>query len=111
MQAGVGSAHPEQFFMGSLFNDACITQHNNPLSFSDGGQPVGNNKVVRFLASPSRESCTTRSLSLSRALVASSKMSTGGFFRKTRAILIKEHRVVLPTPEVPTTANIFPSLH
>ena len=43
-------------------------------------------KVVLLLASFSRDSCTTFSLSLSSADVASSKISIGGFLRNTRAI-------------------------
>ena len=46
-------------------------------------------KVVRPFASSSRERCTSFSLSLSRAEVASSKIRTGGFFRKTRAMLTR----------------------
>ena len=42
--------------------------------------------VVRFFASFSRDSCTTFSLSLSSAEVASSKIRTGGFFKNTLAM-------------------------
>ena len=44
--------------------------------------------VVRFLARASKLCCICRSLSLSRALVASSKIRIGGFFKNTLAILI-----------------------
>ena len=60
-------------------------------------------KVVRPLLSFSSDSYTSRSLSLSRALVASSKIRMGGFFRNTRAM---EMRCFCPpdsfTPRSPT---------
>ena len=45
--------------------------------------------VVRFFASSSRLFWIQRSLSLSRALVASSRIRIGGFFKKTLAIEIR----------------------
>ena len=60
-------------------------------------------KVVRPTESVSSDFCTSRSLSLSSALVASSKIRIGGFFRNTRAM---DTRCFCPpesfTPRSPT---------
>ena len=64
--------------------------------FSTSGRPVravvsrwAMVKVVRPLASFSKEAWTIFSLSLSRALVASSRIMMGGFFKKARAMLMR----------------------
>ena len=65
--------------------------------------------VVLFFASSERDSWTARSDSLSKAEVASSKISSGGFFKNTRAI---EMRCFCPpeslVPRCPTCVS-YPS--
>ena len=86
-QAVVDALLCQQLVVGAGFHDALFAQHKDAVVVLDGGQAVV--RVVRPWASFSRLWPTRISLSLSSALVASSRMRMGGFFRNTRAMAMR----------------------
>ena len=85
-QAVINAFLCQQFLVAALFLNAGFAQHQNAVSVFDGGQAVGNRQRGAALG----QLCPTRiSLSLSSALVASSSSRMGGFFKNTRAMLMR----------------------
>lgn len=78
----IHTAPCQQFFMGTGFRNPIFCQNQNFCAFWIVVRRWAITNVVRFFASFSNDSCTTLSLSLSSAEVASSKIRTGGFFKK-----------------------------
>ena len=82
VQMRVDAALDKQLSVGATFGDAVLGDTRMRSAFWMVERRWAMTKVVRFSASFSSDSWTMRSLSLSRAEVASSKMRIGGFFKK-----------------------------
>lgn len=87
VQLTVVAVESHQLVVRASFHDASLVQDTYLVGVLYGGQAVRYSHVVRVFMSFSRASCTRRSLSVSRAEVASSSISMGGFLRMARAML------------------------
>ena len=73
--------------MGAALGDPPAVQDDDLVGVADGGQPVRDGDAWCGPAeSASMASCTARSVRVSSALVASSRMRTGGSRRIVRAM-------------------------
>jgi hypothetical protein len=75
VKARVALAAPDQFVKRSVLDEPPATPRNGPVGGADRRKPVRDNVTVRSFAMRQMFSWTMRSLSESRALVASSKIS------------------------------------
>lgn len=71
----------KQFSMSAL-RDTLLRDHNDLIRITDRRKPVRDRNGIRFFESSSRLFWIQRSLSLSRALVASSRIRIGGFLER-----------------------------
>ena len=88
-QAVVDALFRQQLVVSARLLDTLCAQHKDTVVVLDGGQSVGNGQGRAAMGQLFELWPTRISLSLSRALVASSRMRMGGFFRKTRAIAMR----------------------
>jgi hypothetical protein len=72
--------------MGAAFDDAPGVEHQDLVGVHYGGQPVGDDQVVRPRATCSSCAWIAFSVLESSADVASSKIRIGGFFSRARAM-------------------------
>ena len=86
-QRRVPAVRGEQFLVGAALGDAAGVQDDDLVGVADGGEPVGDGDAWCGPAeSASMACCTACSVRVSRALVASSRMRTGGSRRMVRAM-------------------------
>ena len=86
-----GSTRPvlQQLVVGAGFHNALGAKHQDAVVVLDGGQAVGNGQGGAAMGQLFQLCPTRISLSLSSALVASSRIRMGGFFRNTRAMAMR----------------------
>ena len=79
-------AEREQLSVSALLDDPAVIHHQQPVRALHRAQPVRDDECRPPDQQPASASSISRSLSLSRLLVASSRMSTAGSLRMARAI-------------------------
>ncbi len=72
--------------MAPLFGHAGRVHHHDAVGVLDGGETVGDDQGGAALGQFEQARWIARSVSVSSAEVASSKIRIGGFFRNMRAI-------------------------
>jgi Protein of unknown function (DUF1602). len=77
-----------QFFVGPLLDYFTVLEHHYLVRVADGGEPVSYHERGSVGHKPRQGLLTSISLSVSRALVASSRIRIGGFLSTARAIAI-----------------------
>ena len=107
MQGAVQAAGGDQVLVAPVGGDAPLRQHDDPVGVADGGEAVGDDEAGAAAPSKSaKERWISRSVAVSSAEVASSRMRIGGSFRKMRAM---DSRCFWPpdslTPRSPTTVS------
>ena len=76
----------EKFLIRAALGDAAVGNDDDLACGADGGQAVRNDERGAIFASSSNACWIFASVSVSSALVASSRMRIGGFLRKMRAM-------------------------
>ena len=78
----------QKLFMIAFFHDAVMGQHQNTIGISDRRKPVCDGQRRAPFRQPAKGFCYLVFALVIQRTVASSKIIIGGFFKKTRAMLI-----------------------
>ncbi|PBO82088.1 MAG: hypothetical protein COB95_05570, partial [Nitrosopumilales archaeon] len=84
-EVGVATLFEQEVFVGAHFDDLALFEYDDLVRLAHGGEAVAMMSTVRSAMRLSKALWICRSVMVSTEAVASSRMTSGGFFKSTRA--------------------------